>query len=78
MYLTLLQVRAVVLGEFNSPLGLESAPKSELAGGALVARADLAGVCGTDVHLHHGNLPIPLPIVLGEEGSGVSGASAKE
>jgi hypothetical protein len=29
--LTLLQVSAVFLGEFNSPLGLESAPMSELA-----------------------------------------------
>jgi D-arabinose 1-dehydrogenase-like Zn-dependent alcohol dehydrogenase len=38
--------------------------------GALVARADLAGVCGTDVHLYHGHLQIPLPIVLGHVGVG--------
>jgi threonine dehydrogenase-like Zn-dependent dehydrogenase len=63
-------VRAVVLNEFNAPLGLESAPLPEPAPGAVVARVDLAGVCGTDVHLHHGHLPIPLPIVLGHEGVG--------
>src|SRR5918995_4354939 len=64
------QVRAVVLNEFNAPLKLESAPLPEPGPGAVVARVDLAGVCGTDVHLHHGHLPIALPIVLGHEGVG--------
>ena len=35
-----------------------------------MARVGLAGVCGTDVHLHHGQLPIPLPVVPGHEGVG--------
>ena len=64
------QVRAVVLNEFNAALKVESAPLPEPGPGAVVARVDLAGVCGTDVHLHHGHLPIPLPIVLGHEGVG--------
>src|SRR5918995_2813221 len=64
------QVRAVVLSEFNVPLRLESAPLPEPGPGAVVARVGLAGVCGTDVHLHHGHLPIPLPVVLGHEGVG--------
>ena len=64
------QVNAVVLGAFNSPLSLESAAMPEPGPGALVAHVDLAGVCGTDVHLLHGHLPIPLPIVLGHEGVG--------
>ena len=33
--------------------------------GAVVARVDLACVCSTDVHLHHGYLAIPTSIVLG-------------
>src|SRR5919107_3450792 len=64
------QVRAVVLSEFNAPLRIESIPMAEPAPGAVIARVDLAGVCGTDVHLHHGQLPIPLPLVLGHEGVG--------
>jgi threonine dehydrogenase-like Zn-dependent dehydrogenase len=64
------EVRAVVLSEFNAPLRIESTPMPEPEPGALVARVGLAGVCGTDVHLHHGHLPIPLPIVLGHEGVG--------
>jgi threonine dehydrogenase-like Zn-dependent dehydrogenase len=61
---------AVVLHKFNAPLTLESAVVPEPGPGAVVARVDLAGVCGTDVHLQHGHLPIPLPIVLGHEGVG--------
>ena len=61
---------AVVLSEFNAPLKIESASVPAPGPGAVVARVDLAGVCGTDVHLHHGQLPIPLPVVLGHEGVG--------
>ena len=67
---TELEVRAAVLREFNSPLRIESTPMPEPEPGAVIARVELAGVCGTDVHLHHGRLPIPLPIVLGHEGVG--------
>jgi len=31
----------------------------------------MAGVCGTDVHLWKGQLPIPLPVILGHEATGV-------
>ena len=61
---------AAVLKEFNAPLVLESVPVPEPSPGAVVARVELAGVCGTDVHLQHGHLPIPLPVVLGHEGVG--------
>lgn len=64
------QIRAVVLSEFNAPLRLESAQLHEPGPGAVIARVDFAGVCGTDVHLHRGHLPIPLPLVLGHEGVG--------
>ena len=67
---TELEVRAAVLREFNSPLRIESTPMPEPEPGAVIARVELAGVCGTDVHLQHGRLPIPLPIVLGHEGVG--------
>jgi threonine dehydrogenase-like Zn-dependent dehydrogenase len=62
--------RAAVLREFNTPLALETAPVPEPETGAVVARVEMAGVCGTDVHLQHGNLPIPVPLVLGHEAVG--------
>ena len=62
--------RGVVLRAFNEPLTLEEAPVLDPEPGAIVARVDLAGICGTDVHLHHGNLPIPTPVILGHEAVG--------
>jgi threonine dehydrogenase-like Zn-dependent dehydrogenase len=62
--------RGVVLGAFNQPLTVEEAPVPEPEAGALVARVTYGGVCGTDVHLHHGNLPIPTPLILGHEAVG--------
>src|SRR5690606_26076676 len=62
--------RGVVLRAFNEALTLEEAPVPDPGEGALVARIELGGVCGTDVHLHHGNLPIPPPVILGHEAVG--------
>jgi threonine dehydrogenase-like Zn-dependent dehydrogenase len=31
----------------------------------------MAGICGTDVHLWKGELPIPLPVILGHESVGI-------
>ena len=39
--------------------------------GAALVKVKLAGICGTDVHLWHGQLPIPLPVILGHETVGV-------
>ncbi|WP_162294068.1 MULTISPECIES: zinc-binding dehydrogenase [Rhodococcus] len=39
--------------------------------GGLIVRVTMAGVCGTDAHLVRGEVPLPLPIVLGHEGVGV-------
>jgi threonine dehydrogenase-like Zn-dependent dehydrogenase len=62
--------RAAVLHAFDTPLSLETAPIPDPDPGAVIAQVDLAGVCGTDVHLHHGYLPIPLPVILGHEAVG--------
>jgi threonine dehydrogenase-like Zn-dependent dehydrogenase len=62
--------RGAVLRAFNEPLTLEEAPVPDPEPGALVARIDLGGICGTDVHLYHGNLPIPTPVILGHEAVG--------
>ena len=62
--------RGAVLRAFNEPLTLEEAPVPDPGAGAIVARIDLGGICGTDVHLHHGNLPIPTPVILGHEAVG--------
>jgi len=62
--------RAAVLQAFNAPLAIDEAPLPDPEPGALTARIEFGGICGTDVHLHHGNLPIPTPVVLGHEAVG--------
>ena len=62
--------RGAVLRTFNEPLTIEEAPVLEPGPGAVVARVELGGICGTDVHLQHGNLPIPTPVILGHEAVG--------
>jgi threonine dehydrogenase-like Zn-dependent dehydrogenase len=37
----------------------------------MLVKVEMAGVCGTDVHLWKGQLPIPRPIILGHETVGV-------
>ena len=34
-------------------------------------RVTTAGICGTDVHLWKGELPLPLPVILGHESAGI-------
>jgi len=60
--------KASVLERFNAPLQLRDFPlPSRLEPGAALVRTEMAGVCGTDVHLWKGELPITLPIILGHE-----------
>ncbi len=60
--------KASVLEQFNAPLALrEFALPTGLEPGAALVRTEMAGVCGTDVHLWKGQLPISLPVILGHE-----------
>src|SRR5438477_6861994 len=60
--------KASVLAQFNAPLTLREFPlPSQLEPGAALVRTEMAGICGTDVHLWKGQLPISLPIILGHE-----------
>ena len=54
-----------VAEKLDAPLKLESSSVPRPVMWAVIARVDLACVCSTDVHLHHGYLAIPTSIVLG-------------
>ena len=65
-----LKSRAAVLGRFGAALDIaEFSVPAPPPGGAIIA-IDYGGICGTDLHLQHGHLPIPTPLVLGHEGLG--------
>jgi threonine dehydrogenase-like Zn-dependent dehydrogenase len=60
--------QASVLEQFKAPLQLRqfALPSTPEPGAALI-RTEMAGICGTDVHLWKGELPITLPVILGHE-----------
>src|SRR5262249_48608808 len=63
--------RAAVLARYDAPLEIREFPlPGSIEHGAALVKVDMAGVCGTDVHLWHGQLPIPLPVILGHETAG--------
>lgn len=56
---------------FQQPLELRTYPVPPALGpGEALVRVEMAGICGTDVHLWLGQLPIPIPVVLGHETAG--------
>ena len=60
--------KAAVMHAFNEPLRVREYPVPDrLAEGELLVRVTMAGICGTDVHLHKGQLQVPLPLVMGHE-----------
>jgi threonine dehydrogenase-like Zn-dependent dehydrogenase len=57
---------------FNEPFEIREYPLPRaIEPRAALVKIEMAGVCGTDVHLWKGQLPIPCPIILGHETVGV-------
>lgn len=63
--------RAVVLERFGEPPVQRTFEVPPPTAGEMVVAGRYGGICGTDVHLQQGHLPIPTPLVLGHEGLGV-------
>ena len=64
----MITARAAVLEQFKTPLQLREYPlPARPEPGAVLVRTEMAGICGTDVHLWKGELPIALPVILGHE-----------
>ena len=57
-----------VMTAFNAPIETRQMKLPEvLRPGEILLKVELAGMCGTDVHLHKGQLNVPLPLILGHE-----------
>src|SRR2546427_206076 len=64
----MLHAKASVLERFKAPLQMREWPLPEtVEPEAALVRTEMAGICGTDVHLWKGELPIALPVILGHE-----------
>ena len=62
--------RAAVMTGPGEPVRIEEFAAPVLEPGAAVLHTMYSEVCGTDVHLHHGRLAVPFPIIPGPMISG--------
>ena len=62
---------AVIMPGPKEPLRIATLPTPYLEPGAALLRTLYSEVCGTDVHLHHGKLDVPYPIIPGHVSVGV-------
>lgn len=60
--------KRAVLVKAHAPVEVWEKPIPEPGPGEVLLRGQLAGVCGTDVHLWKGEVELPGPMVLGHEG----------
>jgi dehydrogenase len=60
-------VKARVMTALKAPLEERELPDPQPGPGQVRIRLRATGVCGTDIHVLDGDLPVPLPIVLGHE-----------
>ena len=62
---------AAVMTGPGQPLQVRDIPAPSLEPGAALLRTLYSEVCGTDVHLHHGRLDVPFPIIPGHVSVGI-------
>src|SRR5215831_7774733 len=64
-------MRASVLRRVGDPLLVEKLRRPQPKSGEVLVRVSACGICHTDLHVMKGEVPFPLPAVLGHEISGV-------
>lgn len=67
-------MRAAVVRERSGPFVIEELRQPEPGPGEILVEIAACGVCHTDLHIHDGSVPFPLPCVLGHEVSGTVAA----
>ena len=63
-------MRAAVITEFNAPWQIRDVADVRPGPGQVVVRVRASGLCGTDLHVHHGLFPLKPPFVAGHEPTG--------
>ena len=60
-------MRAAVITQFKSPWELKQVADPKPNPGQVLIRIEACGMCGTDLHVHNGLLPLTPPIIAGHE-----------
>lgn len=64
-------MRAVVFRDSGTPITVEDVELQPPGPEEVEVAIAAAGVCHSDVHVRHGHWELPLPLVMGHEGSGI-------
>lgn len=64
-------MKAAVLYEANTPLKIEEVELDDPQEGEILVKLEAVGVCHTDLSFMKGDMPCPVPIVVGHEGCGI-------
>jgi D-arabinose 1-dehydrogenase-like Zn-dependent alcohol dehydrogenase len=60
-------MRAAIIKEFNQPWELVTMADPRPSAGQVLIKIHATGMCGTDLHVHHGHMGMTPPIVAGHE-----------
>ena len=63
-------MKAAVLNRINKPLEIENLIQEDPKYGEVKIKVNYAGICASDLHIMEGTASLPMPAVLGHEGSG--------
>ncbi len=63
-------MKAAVMRAGETALRVEELEQKRPEAGEVLVRTGAAGICASDLHIIHGTAQVPLPCVLGHEGSG--------
>lgn len=66
-----MKVKAAVLREFKQPMAIEELELADPKANEVLVRYVATGFCHSDLHVMLGEIPVPLPMVLGHESAGV-------
>ena len=63
-------MKGAVITKINAPWEIRELPNPIPKAGQVLIKVHASGMCGTDIHVHHGLIPVKLPIVAGHEAVG--------
>lgn len=66
-----MKIKAAVLREPNKPLTIEELDLADPKANEVLVKIQATGFCHSDLHVMLGEIPVPLPMVLGHETAGI-------
>jgi aryl-alcohol dehydrogenase len=66
-----MKIEAAIVDEYGAPFAVKEIDIAEPREHEVLFRVVATGICHSDLAVRDGDLPLPLPVVLGHEGSGI-------